>query len=604
MERLDQGILRSLWSQPQGTTLPGSLRLQVLEIKRIGRASSYPYRMAISDGLFYCTAHVCAELGVFFEEGQGLGRLNPYDVIVLEEYSLDEQRGRPVVFVRDMNSTGRADSIIGDPQPLHPNVQEMRPSQRMDPVGPPNNVPAQRLRERRRNLRDSCIPISQLHMYLVRFKILAKIVRKFPVSECSMRNGQIGRKFVIILKDESMAEIRGLFYDTQVDAWFQALKENQVYVISGGNIRCINEGRTASLSQEYEIVFNESSDFMEISEDLYEITTTGDLSFDFRSLVELKTMSVPCFVDIIGYVYRTGPLEFVSVRRRTGREVSHCRHVDIVDMSEMRIELTLWDKNTSILEDNSKVIMAIKDARLTDFMGRSLESTERSIFKIDPEFEKAKTLRQWIRGKSEYDFDRLEGLTRRYCHHCTLILSQVGTYKLGLSKVSSTFTAYVMCANIVGVLDRKLYYPSCPNRACGKKALLDQATEEDGFLCSVCHQATHVPLMRWKFMAYVVDFSGSALVNVLGDEKIGSLFTGITIEEWVALTTRTLDERSLRSLVLKQYFRPLKLRCRARRNSFGGLMPVELLVNTGEVMSYAEGARLFAEEIRKYGHIG
>jgi hypothetical protein len=480
--------------------------------------------------------------------------------------------------------------------PVHVDVEEVRPSQRVDPGDVRNDVPAERLRNQRRSLQDSCVPISRLHMYLLEWKILAKIVKKFPITDHLQRTGQSTRKLVIILKDSSGSEIRGVFYNTQADAWFQALQENETYVITGGTIKCVNEGMTPALSHEYEIVFDASSDFMQWGDEL----SIGDVVFDFRALSELKTMSMPRNVDILGYVFCAYPIAMVNTRIQ--RHPARIRRVEIADMSGVRIELALWDDNAALVEDDGKVILAVKDARLSNYRRRSLQAGETSIVLVNPEFEQAKVLKQWINARPGFDFEGLESLTdvvpgiNRPIH--TLFLSQIDAYELGSTDAGDYFTTFVMCANVI--CDRHLEYPACPNPTCFHKALEICPDDEGNFTCPKCRHVTCCPNVRYRFKAYVTDFSGSALVNIVGDDDIGSLFTGTSAQGWVTATERgTLQDR-IKRMLLKQYFKPLKLRCRAQKDKFTGGETVKIMVMSGNFLTFAHGAKLFSSEIHKY----
>lgn len=101
------------------------------------------------------------------------------------------------------------------------------------------------------------VPISDLNPYLNKWTIKARVTSKSQIRSWSKPTGN-GQLFSIDLLDENDSEIRGTFFNQDVDKFYTLLEKDEVYTFSNGSVKPANK-RFNSLNNNYEISFNSRS---------------------------------------------------------------------------------------------------------------------------------------------------------------------------------------------------------------------------------------------------------------------------------------------------------------------------------------------------------
>lgn len=437
--------------------------------------------------------------------------------------------------------------------------------------------------------RHAYISIEMLNPYIISWTILARVVMKGTIFNYVGRDGRPGKLFSVTLKDRSDSEIRGTFFNDQVDINYPIIEQDKVYQVSGGLIKEKNP-RFNSSPCDYEISFNSSTKFVPMPDD----HSIGKLTYRFKKLADLPNIPPKTAVDIIGYVISVGEVQTINLK---DNKTTEKRDIVICDDSNVKCDMTLWDKDAKDFPNDGGFIVAFKDAKLSDFKGRTLSSPSNII--IRPTFPEANEIQNWIidsQSNDSFDFNKMVTVsnggesTRSYIY-----LSQINDLELGTHEKPDYGIIFATLQDVM--LNRKLYYAACPNPDCKYKGLT--ITNDQSYFCDRCQRIVESPVYRYMFSIKVQDFTGSTFMSFLGDDQIGSLFTGMTALEWHD-ETDALEENEVRQIVQQKFFMNLKLRCRIKTDQYGGKSSIKTNIFAAQSLDYAEGARFFANEINKY----
>ncbi|OHT09579.1 hypothetical protein TRFO_21458 [Tritrichomonas foetus] len=434
--------------------------------------------------------------------------------------------------------------------------------------------------------RQHVIDIENLNPYIGTWTIIARVVMKGTIFTFSGKDGRPGKLLNITLKDRGGGEIRGTFFNEQVDVFEPSIEQDKVYQVSGGIIKYKNP-RFNTTPHDYEISFNSLTKFIPLPDD----PTIGKLSYRFVKLANLPNYPPRSTVDIIAFVVSVGEISTLNVRDHETEK----REIVICDDSGVKCDLTLWEKEARAFPNTPGFVCAFKDCKLSDFKGRTLSSP--TIVEVRPTtFPEIYTIQSWI--DSGVDFDKLETVSNGGgdFHRQFIFLSQINELGLGTQPEKPDYgTAYLVLSDIY--VNRKLYYVACPNPDCKFKGL---TLNNDSYFCNRCQKLYDTPAYRYNFSVKLNDFSGSVTMSILGDDQIGALFTGgKTAQEWHD-ETDDMEEAQIRQLVSPQFFMPLKVRCRMKTDTYGGMSTVKMNIFAASKVDFAEGAIFFANEINKF----
>ena len=110
--------------------------------------------------------------------------------------------------------------------------------------------------------------------------------------------------------------------------------QNNVYIISGGQIKMANKKFTA-IKNDYCITFGFDTEFKNADEDK-QINQTG---FSFTGLSKLEEINQTCTLDVIGVILDVQPTAQLTLKDGSSRDK---RTLLIGDESNFSISLTLW----------------------------------------------------------------------------------------------------------------------------------------------------------------------------------------------------------------------------------------------------------------------
>jgi replication factor A1 len=425
--------------------------------------------------------------------------------------------------------------------------------------------------------------IDTLNNFVLRWAIIARIVAITPPRTFRSRD-KPGQLMSITLKDKTGSMIRGTFFNDDVTKWQPKLVLNKVYRVSGGKIKMANKDYN-NTGCDYEITFDDTTTFDEQIDN----GSISMLSYRFVKLSTIKDRRDNEIIDVIGWVTEADePVQFTSQK---GNQLMRKR-LEICDQTNTKVELTIFGDIINKMPEGNNYVIAVKEAKIGSYKGKSL-SCFSGIVECDPSFPEAAQIRQWWNASGQNaEFTQLttgEGPSNAPF----IYLAAIDEQNLGQSEKGDVFNCYVVLTDIIS--NKKFTYPACPNIDCRGKGL---SAQEDGtFFCERCRR-TQDPQWRWNFTIKVADFSGSAFATIIGNDSVGELIFGESVNEMYR-RMEEMDESAIRLYIQPLLFKNLNLRMRAKIDTFNSENRVKLTVYGGFETDYAKASHFFVSEIDK-----
>ncbi|KNC36238.1 replication factor a protein [Plasmodium falciparum RAJ116] len=233
--------------------------------------------------------------------------------------------------------------------------------------------------------------INKLSQYSSKWIIKARVQSKDNIRRYTSGSKE-GKVFNIELCDE-YGEIKANFFGKAVDKWFDFIEVGKIYKISKGMIKVANK-KFNTLNHDYEITLDENS-LIEILDE--ENENIPKYNYNFISIDNIKNMNTGSFVDIIAVVLNYQEKMQIFVKK-TG-QYKDKRDVTLIDESFDTIQVTLWEKNATIIDEmnlRDNCIVCFKYLKIGEWQGKKLESHARTKIEINPDnIEKAYILKNW-----------------------------------------------------------------------------------------------------------------------------------------------------------------------------------------------------------------
>ena len=477
------------------------------------------------------------------------------------------------------HSNGFVEQKNPSPPPMQKKAMAPPPAPKPKPARPPTTA--------------SYLSISSLTSYISSWTILARVVQKNPVKQWSnaRSNGQL---FSIVLKDKNGDEIRGTFFNDEVDKFNDIIQIDKVYVISGGRIKTANK-KYSNIDHDYEITFDKNTTFEECTDS--DQDSIGEMTYNFIKLRDLENIEVNTFVDVLAVV--TNVQQSEEIHSNKNNKSYSKRTIILTDDSNTTVECTLWgDDSLNFPMSSVDTVLRIKGAKVGDFHGKNLGTTSNTILKfLDRSDPQAANLYDWYDENKDNveSFDKISSGFGGGDYSAQMIyLDEINTHNLGRGEKPDNFCVYVSLKDIPQN-NRNLYYLACPNPDCKNKGVQQ---EGERYICGHCKKVTDDPVPRFAFNAIFGDFSGSAFFSILGDEN-GKDILGVNAEEWKN-GTDGMEDIDKQKLIKPFLFKDFKLRGRAKVESYNSEERVKMYVSAISEIDYADAAKFYAAEIDKF----
>lgn len=220
-------------------------------------------------------------------------------------------------------------------------------------------------------------------------------------------------------------------------------------------------------------------------------TNIKHMQYSFVSIAGIESVPKDTTVDVIGILKDVGAAS--NFTSKAGRELTK-RDVTIVDRSSTTITMTLWGEKTGVVtEGDVGGVLAVKGARVGDFGGRSLSTSNSSDIAVNPDIPEAAALRTWwdTEGATQ-PLNSLSGqggggggggngpannAAARKCVSAVRVENMGGNG----GDQGDVFTSKATVIYIKSDSDKAPWYPACVKQECNKKAI--QNMSGDGWHC-------------------------------------------------------------------------------------------------------------------------
>ncbi|CAL5229462.1 g12788 [Coccomyxa viridis] len=241
------------------------------------------------------------------------------------------------------------------------------------------------------------VPIASLNSYQNHWTIKARITQKSDIKRYSNARGE-GKLFSFELLDAQGGEIRGCGFNQCVDKFEPLMQQGAVIMLSKANLK--NKRPNSNFNNtrhDYEITLEPSS-IVELCPD--EEAVIPKIQYHLRKISDLNDMFANEMVDVLGVIDTVQ--DSAIIQTKDGRDLWK-RNVSIRDDSGSSVEVTLWggyaqepgDALQEAVAEGRHPIVAIKNAKVGDYNGRTLSTTSSSSVTLDPDIPEAGHLRQW-----------------------------------------------------------------------------------------------------------------------------------------------------------------------------------------------------------------
>ncbi|CAN6238190.1 unnamed protein product [Urochloa humidicola] len=484
-----------------------------------------------------------------------------------------------------VNGTGEALTTPGNTY-QHPE----QPSCQQPPPGYINRAPVAR-----NESTSHVVPINSLNPYQrPRWTIKARVTAKTAVKHWNKANSA-GKVFSFDLLDGEGGEIRAVCFKEAVDRFYDLIEVDNVYFISGGSVRHAKK-QYNTLNNDYEITLDASTSSVEIcSSDDYSIPR---VQYNFRRISEIENMDNQTLVDLLGVVTSVGPS--VMITRKSGTEAQK-RTLQLRDMSGRSVEVTFWDNfchsegQQLQLQCDSGLnpILALVGARISDFNGRSVNTTSSTQLKIDPDFPDAEKLKRWYitEGKnaacvslSREQFNSVQAVRKT--------IAQIRDESLGRDK-----TDWITVKAVIShVYTDSFCYPACPlifnEKPCNKKVI----DSGDGmWLCERCDKSFGNCEYRYAVKFDIQDHTGT-IYYVTAFQEPGEQIFGCTAQELHTVMNSDDDTRFTEIIKWARWHLNL-FKLNIREESFNDELRVQCKIVNAEKLDPSKESRVLCEAI-------
>mmetsp|Transcript_5388 Transcript_5388/g.8464 ORF Transcript_5388/g.8464 Transcript_5388/m.8464 type:complete len:593 (+) Transcript_5388:36-1814(+) len=572
----------------------GKPTVQVLDVKQLPGAN-VRYRLVISDGEYYQQAMLATQNNHLVDAG----KLKQFCVIQLTDHICNEvksqggQTSRKIVIVLQLTPIDPGPgSTIGDPK----NV-ETAPNSTPKPAAAPTAAPVPSYMSNKAPMKSggNFQPIASLNPYQHRWTIKARVTAKGDIRTWSNARGE-GRLFSIDLLDKQGGQIRATMFGEACDKFHNVFNEGQVYTISRGQLKLANK-RFSALPNEYELTLNADAEVEFVGED----DTIDNQKFQFVGIDSLQQTNADEYVDVIGVVKAITPVSHI-VSQRTQKELTK-RVVTITDPSLLSVDITLWGKEAeNLTEEMAPVdsVIAIQCCRVSDFGGKSLNTTFGSHYFVNPDRPEAHQLSQWYndQGKNaaveSISKGRAGGGSGRDPRKTLL---EFKDERLGYGEKPDYFVVKGTVTFYKHDLEKPPWYPACPTEGCNKKLTNQESGDANNWFCEKCDKSYPAPNNRYILSLLCCDATGSTwftAFNEVAEQLLGK--KAAELAEYKDMG----NESAFESVFAEANFKSFMFKIRAKADNNQDEVRVRCHVIQATPIDYRKESQTLLDQIATY----
>nr|XP_004239312.1 replication protein A 70 kDa DNA-binding subunit A [Solanum lycopersicum] len=603
--------------------------VQVLDIKLIGTTQER-YRLTLSDSESTQQAMLATQLN----DRVKTGRVRKTSVVQLIEYICSTVQNRKIIVVLNMETIIPECEIIGNPKVIvesdlgaqktisnNGNLSAQRSAlasfaniknlsaqnsnnsmKNYPPAIQPAYQPPPNYKSHGAIMKNEApariIPIVALNPYQGRWAIKARVTAKGDLRRYNNSRGD-GKVFFFDLLDSDGGEIRVTCFNAVVDRFYDKIEAGKVYMISKGSLKPAQKNFN-HLKNEWEI-FLETTSTVDLCPD--EDASIPRQQFSFRPICEIESAENNSIIDVIGIVTAVNPS--VPILRKNGMETQR-RILNLKDQSGRSVELTLWgdfcnregQNLQELAEAGVSPILAVKAAKVSDFIGKSIVTISSTHLFINPDSAEAQTLREWFdQGGKDIASQSIsrDNMPVGSKNEIRKTVFQIKDEGLGRSDKPDWLTVK---ATITFIKTDTFCYTACPlmigDRQCNKKVT---RSENSKWQCDRCNQEFEECDYRYLLQAQIQDHTGLTWVTTF--QESGEEILGCPAKELYMMKYEEADDTRFSEIIRNRLFTQFLFRLKIKEEFYGDEQRVKITVVKAEKVNHSAESRYLIDLISK-----
>ncbi|KAJ1536140.1 Replication factor A protein 1 [Nowakowskiella sp. JEL0078] len=434
-------------------------------------------------------------------------------------------------------------------------------------------------------------PISSVSPYQNKWTIKARVISKSEIKTWTNQKGT-GRLFSCVLSDES-GEIKATAFNDAVDRFWDVIQENGVYTISGCPVKFANK-RFNDLPNDYEINFDGAC-VVDPCADAKEIP---GVRYNFVGLDRLgeyeKDATMGNYINILPSIQTVvkDHGELTQLTSKTTQKQLQKRDLTVCDTTGFEVRFTLWGKAAETWSDTSPVVLAVRNARVGEYLGsRNLGAGFSSTLQINPDIDETYKLKTWFdeHGSSiGFNSYRGEGGGGGGTGKC-ITINEVEALGLGHGEKPDFFS---LRGRILFVRRENFSYEACARQGCNKKVV----STGDGYRCESCNVTHEKPDHRYIVSMTLADHTGQIWATMFNEQV--EAVVGMSAENMLELQSSDPAEFDARWNAI--LFREDVYRMRVKAENYQDELKLKFGVSGTKGMDYAVNSLELIGLIERY----
>jgi replication factor A1 len=363
---------------------------------------------------------------------------------------------------------------------------------------------------------ENLCPINAITPFYNAWTIRARVTAKTQIKTFNSKRGD-GKLFSFDVTDDS-SEIRITAFNKECDKYFNIIEKDLVYYITKGIVKTANK-RFSNLKSDYEITLTNDS----VIELCNENIPLPKLKYKFVELKDLPNINVNTTVDVIAVIRNISDLESI-ISKKNNKEYKK-RDIFLLDKNSIEVRMTVWGTEAESFDAIKGSIIAVKNALVGDFKGRTLSCVQNTTIEYDPDLPEAHILKGWYdrEGQKATNIVSMSKTTDLNASNTFKYLSQIN-----MNSVPNDSALYFNCRAVIVSTGRpqNSMYKSCGLNGCMKKV----RDESNGlYHCDKC--GTDSPAFQWRIMLSVCisDCTGDLWLTAF--QEVAEKMIGLKVDE-------------------------------------------------------------------------
>ena len=379
------------------------------------------------------------------------------------------------------------------------------------------------------------------------WKLLARVTQKSEKSSWKKENSA-GTLFSADLVDERGVETRAVFFNKEVDKFFDILQKGKLYSFFGGRKK---PGRTKWCSFKIELTFDSRASIEELPVSDQRCPLPH---FDVKQLRDIEEKKEKDEISVAGIVLDAEAPSLISLRDGSQKKR---QNLLLLDDSNVSCRVTFWGEHCVESAQSGSVVL-LKNGRVSEYNNsKSLNTMRSSDISMDAAamfHPRCQQLLQWYRQQGAHEAQNARSLSSLGGQTPVHTIEEMKASAISLDVPGALEASvnqqgfHLVPVTITNIPhDRKPFYMACPHevadekrgtRSCNKK----MEPHGDLWQCAAGHESSH-PMARWMCQFIACDHTGSQYIASF--DEVGVKLLGCTANEAASRWDRREVDNSL-----------------------------------------------------------